>query len=313
MKVSNALPADYLLHHYRITKTLGGGGFSIVYLADDTKKNRQVVIKEYLPSNRATRRDGETVESLSTDTASSFNTGIKRFFDEVTTLSKISHPNIVHVTDFFRENNTVYMVMKYEEGKDLRWYIKRHDGQLSEKFIRTVFPQLLEGLRELHNRRLLHLDIKPANVYLRPGGSPLLLDFGAAQSALVGERRLGPHTLTRGFAPLEQHLRGHVGPWTDMYAIGATMWACMCGKAPPPAIERAEKDTYKPAVRSFARRYSLPLLEAVDWCLQMNQLDRPQKADDLLAALNQTAPEMPEPESASLIERLGLRLPWAKK
>ena len=313
MKVSNALAAGYLLHHYRITKTLGGGGFSIVYLADDTKKNHQVVIKEYLPSNRATRRDGETVESLSTDTASSFNTGIKRFFDEVTTLSKINHPNIVRVIDFFRENNTVYMVMKYEEGKDLRWYIKRHDGQLSEKFIRTVFPQLLEGLRELHNRRLLHLDIKPANVYLRPGGSPLLLDFGAAQSALVGERRLGPHTLTRGFAPLEQHLRGHVGPWTDMYAFGATMWACMCGKAPPPAIERAEKDRYKPAVRSFARRYPQPLLEAVDWCLQMNQLDRPQKVDDLLAALNQTAPEMPEPESESLIERLGLKLPWARK
>ncbi len=313
MKVSNALAAGYLLHHYRITKTLGGGGFSIVYLADDTKKNHPVVIKEYLPSNRATRRDGETVESLSTDTASSFNTGIKRFFDEVTALSKISHPNIVRVTDFFRENNTVYMVMKYEEGKDLRWYIKRHDGQLSEKFIRTVFPKLLEGLRELHNRRLLHLDIKPANVYLRPGGSPLLLDFGAAQSALVGEWRLGPHTLTRGFAPLEQHLRGHVGPWTDMYAIGATMWACMCGKAPPSAIERAEKDTYKPAVRSFARRYSRPLLEAVDWCLQMDQLDRPQKVDDLLAAFNQTAPEMPEPESESLIGRLGLKLPWTKK
>jgi serine/threonine protein kinase len=315
MKITNALPQGYLLHQYRIARTLGGGGFSIVYLAHDTRAGQPVVIKEYLPGKQATRRDGESVESLSAETATTFNTGMKRFLDEANALAKVQHPNIVRVTDFFRENNTVYMVMNYEEGKDLRWYINRHHGRMSEKFIRTVFPQLLAGLRELHNNHLLHLDIKPANVYLRPGGSPLLLDFGAAQSAFVGERHVGPHTLTRGFAPIEQHTRGHIGPWTDLYAIGATMWSCLCGKAPPPANKRAEKDRLKPAVRQFAGRYSRQLLEAVDWCLQMDQMSRPQKVDDLLDFLNRepgTAPA-PAPAPETLLTRLGLKLPWNRK
>ncbi len=313
MKIANALPQDFLLHQYRIAKTLGGGGFSIVYLAHDTRTSKPVVIKEYLPATQAKRREDESVETLSGDTATTFNSGMKRFFDEAKALAKIDHPNIVRVIDFFRENNTVYMVMNYEQGRDLRWYIKRHDGRMSEKFIRTVFPPLLEGLRELHNHRVLHLDIKPANVYLRPGGSPLLLDFGAAQPVSVEKRREGPHTLTRGFAPIEQHLRGHIGPWTDLYAIGATMWACLCGKAPPPATKRAEKDTYKPAVNQFARRYSRQLLEAVDWCLQMDQMSRPQKVDDLLDFLNKEPVDLAPAEPESLIERLNLKLPWSRK
>lgn len=313
MKITNALPPGYLLHQYRIAKTLGGGGFSIVYLAHDTRNDKPVVIKEYLPGKQATRRDGETVESLSAESHTTFNTGMKRFFDEAAALAKVNHPNIVRVTDFFRENNTVYMVMTYEDGKDLRWYIKRHDGRMSEKFIRTVFPLLLAGLRELHNHQILHLDIKPANVYLRPGGSPLLLDFGAAQPANAEKRQVGPHTLTRGFAPIEQHTRGHIGPWTDLYAIGATMYACMCGKAPPPAINRTEKDNLKPAVRQFSGRYTRPLLEAVDWCLQMDQLARPQKVDDLLDFLNKNPTEAGAPEPESLIDRLGLKLPWGRK
>ncbi len=310
MDITNALTAGYMLHHYQIAKTIGGGGFSIVYLARNTQTGKWVVIKEYLPDKQIVRPDGETVENLSGSTANTFNTGMKRFFDEAKALSTIQHPNIVRVTDFFRENNTVYMVMNYEDGKDLRWYIKRHDGRMTEKFIRTVFPPLLDGLRELHNNRLLHLDIKPANVYLRPGGSPLLLDFGAAQSPYVNERRKLPHTLTRGFAPIEQHTRGHIGPWTDLYAVGATMWACLCGKAPPTATKRAEKDTYKPAVRQFASRYSRQLLEAVDWCLQMDQMARPQSVDALLDFLNKEASGLPAREPETLIERLKQKLPW---
>lgn len=312
VNIENALPQGYPLHHYRIARTLGGGGFSIVYLAYDTVAGKPVVIKEYLPSNQATRAEDESVQSLSAETVSTFRQGMKRFFDEAATLAKINHPNIVRVTDFFRENNTVYMVMAYEEGKDLRHYIKRYGGRLSERFIRTVFPLLLEGLRELHRHNLLHLDIKPANVYLRPGGRPLLLDFGAAQAAFHGDKPLGPHTLTLGFAPIEQHRRGHVGPWTDLYAVGATMWACMSGRAPPPATERETRDTHKPAVRQFARRYSRQLLEAVDWCMQMDQLARPQNVDELLAFLRRPYTPPAQARRGSLLKRFGLALPWRK-
>ncbi len=311
-KIEHALPAGYLLHHYRVERTLGGGGFSIVYLAHDTKRDAPVVIKEYLPSSQAMRADGETVETISEDTTSAFRQGMKRFFDEAAALAKIDHPNIVRVTDFFRENNTVYIVMVYEEGKDLRHYIKKHGGELSEKFIRTVFPQLLEGLRALHAHGLLHLDIKPANIYLRPGGRPLLLDFGAVQSPFTGTQRAQAHTLTLGFAPLEQHERGHIGPWTDLYAVGASIYACMSGHAPPPSPQRAAKDSYKPAMRRFARRYSRNLLEAVDWCLTMDQLQRPQTVDDLLAFLRQPEPDAPPDDPDSLIERLRAKLPFGR-
>ena len=116
MKITNALPQDYQLHRYRIVRTIGGGGFSVVYLAHDSENDKPVVIKEYLPANRVKRVNGVSVEGLSAETNSTFNTGMKRFFDEAAILAKLKHPNIVHVTDFFRDNNTVYMVMDFERG-----------------------------------------------------------------------------------------------------------------------------------------------------------------------------------------------------
>lgn len=309
-----ALPLGYLLHKYRISEVLGSGGFSIVYAAVDIRTNMRVVIKEYLPTDQAKRLPDETVESVSDESSNTFRHGMKRFFDEAAALAKVQHPNIVRVTDFFRQNNTVYLVMEHHEGHDLRWYLKRHHGRLSEKFIATVFPQLLEGLRALHGRGLLHLDIKPANIFLvRPGGKPILLDFGAAQASFVDKKRTGPHTLTLGFAPIEQHRRGNLGPWTDLYAMGATLYACMSGKSPPPAPQRAEKDTYKPALRAFKQYYSQPLLEAVDWCLQLDQEQRPKKADDLLEVFKRLSAEPPHGAPGGLLYRLTQIVSWYKK
>jgi len=305
----STLPKGHALSHYRIDKAIGGGGFSYVYLALDEKTTEPVAIKEFLPSSEAHRVDESRVEPLSEDHATAYKQGIKRFFDEAALLAKVNHPNIVRVVNFFRANNTVYMVMRYENGKDLRVYIKRKSGDLGENALRAIFPPLLLGLREVHNVNLLHLDIKPANIFLRPGGNPLLLDFGAARIAGVGQRTAGPYTLTHGFAPIEQHLGGHVGPWSDLYAIGASMWSCITGRPPPSATERRTKDTYKPATRQFAKRYSNQLLEAIDWCLQFHQLDRPQSVQALLDFMNPLHTTDMEPVKETWLSRLGLRRP----
>lgn len=305
------LPRGYTLHGYRIEKPVGGGGFSQVYLATALERAEPVIVKEYLPSLQARRLDDERVEPASQLTNSLYRQGIKRFFEEASALAKIRHPNIVQVLDIFRANNTVYMVMSYEEGRDLRWYIKRKSGGLSERFLRTVFPPLLHGLKELHDRQMLHLDVKPANILLRPGGKPLLLDFGAVRPAVLQRKPPGPHTLTMGFAPIEQHQGGHLGPWSDLYAIGASMWACISGRPPPPATKRVVKDRHKPATRVYARRYSAQLLEAIDWCLQLNQLERPQNVQELLDSLDPAKrDEVTEPEGTLL--GLSLRMPWEK-
>ncbi|GMR20095.1 MAG: hypothetical protein BMS9Abin36_0690 [Gammaproteobacteria bacterium] len=311
-KVKNALPKGYQLQQYRIERAIAGGGFGIVYLATDTTIDEHVAIKEYLPSSKACRLKDASVQCNSEENATPFKQGLKRFFEEASALAKLNHPNIVHVQNFFRDNNTVYMVMDYEKGRDLRFYIKRH-GKLSEKFIRTVFPELLLGLEELHKHNLLHLDIKPANIFLRQGGKPLLLDFGAVREALDGQPSMdGPHTLTRGFAPIEQHQHKAIGPWTDFYALGASMYACIAGKPPPAATDRLKRDIFRPASITFTRHpYSVQLLEAVDWCLQLSPTDRPQSVKELLDFLNEssdTATQIYTPWYLTPIS-----MPWSKK
>jgi len=283
LRLKHALPKGTNLGRYLIEGTIGGGGFSIVYRALDRENKTKVVIKEFMPMEKARRREDHSLEYMSEDSAdTSPNSGIKRFFDEAGALARFSHPAIVKVTDVFRANNTVYMVMHYHKGNDLRWYIKRHNGRLSEKFIRTVFPKLMEGLQAMHEQNMLHLDIKPANILIRPGGKPLMLDFGATKESLISNRASGPHTLTMGFAPLEQHRHAHVGPWSDIYALGATMYACIAGKAPPNALEREQKDKLKPLRKTHNRLYSKAILETIDWCLQLDQLQRPQSIRELI-------------------------------
>jgi serine/threonine protein kinase len=176
--------------------------------------------------------------------------------------------------------------MRYERGRTLQEHIKSRRGALEELWVRNTFAQLLDGLREVHSHKLLHLDLKPANVYLRNDGTPLLLDFGAARHTLRGEGVKLPPTYTPGFASPEQYTRRQlVGPWSDIYAIGATMYATL-GEAPAQAANlRLENDTLVPAARAWRGRYSAELLDIIDWCLRLNYLQRPQSAFTLQKAL----------------------------
>ena len=153
-------------------------------------------------------------------------------------------------------------------------------------WVRATFAQLLNGLREVHANKLLHLDIKPGNVFLRDDGSPLLIDFGGARQTLSAEGVTLPLTYTPGFAAPEQYARaGELGPWTDIYSVGATVYACFAGAAPQPAHERLVKDELVPARRAWAERHSALLLDIVDWCLRLDHLERPQSVLALQKAL----------------------------
>jgi hypothetical protein len=288
-QANQPLPQGTLLQKYRILRVLAAGGFSFVYLAHD-EKEAPVAIKEYLPSTLALRVNGalnpQVPAQFSSDDLAKFRAGMKCFFEEAGSIAHIEHPNVVRVLDFFRANDTVYLVMRYERGRTLYEHIKSHRGPLEELWVRNTFAQLLDGLREVHKEKLLHLDIKPANVYLRNDGSPVLIDFGGARQMLSAEGMKLPPTYTPGFAPPEAHLRRELlGPWSDIYSVGATMYGCFAGAAPQPADARLENDALAPASRAFAGKYAADLLRIVDWCLQLDHLRRPQSVLALQKAL----------------------------
>lgn len=306
------------LENYVITRKLGGGGFSIVYQAKVGDSEELVAIKEYMPRKLAYRgEDGRSIHTRDDKSAEQFAHGRRLFFQEANTLADIKHPNIINVTNFFRANDTVYMVMAYEKGINLQDYIKRHKGGLSEKFIYHVFLPLLDGLKLIHNKGLLHMDIKPGNIHLRPGGSPVLLDFGAVHEMQQSRKYQPGQVLTLGFSPVEQSMSGgYVGPWTDIYAIGATMRACIEGMAPPPAEERRMEDTMRPALEVYRKNYSRKLLAAIDWAMEVDPMYRPQTVDELLDAMNNgSGPPRgsgEEAEKDSVLGRLASSLSWIR-
>ena len=284
-QANQPLPEGTLLQKYRILRVLASGGFSFVYLAHD-EKEAPVAIKEYLPATLALRVNGAAHPQVPEEHLAKFRAGMKCFFEEAGAIAHLEHPNVVRVLDFFRANDTVYLVMRYERGRSLQEHIKNHRGPLEELWVRNTFAQLLDGLREVHTHKLLHLDIKPANVYLRNDGSPVLIDFGAARQVLSSEDSTLLPTYTPGFAPPEMHLnRALLGPWSDIYSVGATMYACFAGAAPQSADARLEKDLLVPASRAFAKKYAPDLLRIVDWCLELVHLRRPQSVLALQKAL----------------------------
>ena len=293
-QANHALPAGYQLDEYRIEHQFSLGGFSIVYLATDAT-GQFVAIKEYLPNSLALRGEGEIKPTISEEHLPAFRYGMKCFFEEGRALAKLSHPNVIRVLNFFRANDTVYMVMEYEQGRTLQEMIQKNRAIITENFIRNVFTKLLNGLREVHSHKLLHLDLKPSNIYMRNDYTPVLIDFGAARQTLATDTPMLKPMYTPGFASPEHYKqRELLGPWSDIYSVGASMYACMAGSAPQAADIRSEKDRLIPAMVRWEGQYSDQLLETVDWCLCLNHFYRPQSVFALQKALTE-AVEKPEP------------------
>ncbi len=275
------LPPDTVIGGYRIVRKVAAGGFGLVYLALDAE-GQQVAVKEYLPSSLASRAPGELLPQVLPEKLSLYRLGLKSFFEEGRSLAQISHPSVVSVLNFFRENETVYMVMNYLEGAALQDFIVtardlKQSKVFRESTIRSLFDEILRGLRIVHQHKMLHLDIKPANIFITDDNRSVLIDFGAAREVLSKEGNFIRPMYTPGFAAPEMYRRdSSMGPWTDIYAIGACMYACMQGYPPNEAPQRQEKDRIAIALARLRGTYSDNLIEVVEWCMSLDPLSRPQ-------------------------------------
>ncbi len=275
------LSPDTPLGGYRVIRRLAAGGFGVVYLAIDGD-GQKVAIKEYLPSSLATRAPGELTPKVPPEKLSLYRLGLKSFFEEGRALAQISHPSVVSVLNFFRENETVYMVMNYLEGASLQDFIVtardlKREKVFRESTIRSLFDEVLRGLRIVHQHKMLHLDIKPANIFVTDDNRAVLIDFGAAREVLSKEGNFIRPMYTPGFAAPEMYRRdSSMGPWTDIYAIGACMYACMQGFPPTEAPQRQEKDRLTLALGKLRGVYSDNLIEVIEWCMALDPLSRPQ-------------------------------------
>ncbi len=285
------LPPDAVIGGYRIVRKVAAGGFGVVYLATDPE-GQQVAIKEYLPSSLVSRAPGSLLPEVPPEKLSLYRLGLKSFFEEGRALAQISHPSVVSVMNFFRENETVYMVMNYLEGASLQdFIITARDQKKSKVFrestIRSLFDEILRGLRIVHQHKMLHLDIKPANIFITDDNRAVLIDFGAAREVLSKEANFIRPMYTPGFAAPEMYRRDTtMGPWTDIYAIGACMYACMQCYPPNEAPQRQDKDRIAIALTRLRGVYSDNLIQVVEWCMALDPLSRPQTVFVLQKAMN---------------------------
>ena len=277
----SSLPPDTMIGGYRIERKLSAGGFGVVYLAVDSE-GQQFAIKEYLPASLASRAAGELLPQVLPEKLSLYRLGLKSFVEEGRSLAQISHVSVVSVLNFFRENETVYMVMNYLEGGTLQdFIITARDLKKSKVFrestIRSLFDEILRGLRIVHQHKMLHLDIKPANIFITDDNRAVMIDLGAAREVLSKEGNFIRPMYTPGFAAPEMYRRdSSMGPWTDIYAVGACLYACMQGYPPNDAPQRIEKDRLSLALSRLRGVYSDNLIEVVQWCMALDPLARPQ-------------------------------------
>ena len=285
-----ALQPGTKIGRYEVLAVLGQGGFGITYRARDIQLNREVAIKEYLPTSLAIRRDGITVLPRSTKVAEDFTWGRDRFVSEGQTLATLHRaPGIVRVFDFLEINGTAYIVMEMLHGDTLEGRLKK-SGRLDAAGTDRILWTLLDGLEQVHNAGFLHRDIKPANILLDEQGNPTLIDFGASRAAMAGRTTAMTAIFTPGYAAAEQMTSAKQGPWTDIYGLSATLYHAIIGKAPPNAFDRMLDDDYEPIAKLATPGFPAGLLAGIDAGLAVRASDRPQSIAGWRTILSMAAP-----------------------
>lgn len=291
--VTVAVPAHHLLPgtllngKFCIGKALGEGGFGITYIGRDVNLDIKVAIKEYYPNgyvNRSNTTSPQVNEGTTEERKDFFNKGRERFLREARILAKFSgEPGIVDVRDFFEENNTAYIVMEYLDGEDLKVFLRKNGTLTAEKTVNLLMP-VMNSLKKVHSENLIHRDISPDNIML-VGDKVKLLDFGAARSVSAAENKSLSIMLKQGYAPEEQYRsKGNQGPWTDIYALCATMYKCITGITPDDATQRVFSDEVKTPT-ALGVPISSDIENAIMRGMSVHQKDRYQSIEDLIRGL----------------------------
>jgi WD40 repeat protein/serine/threonine protein kinase len=290
---------------------LGAGGFGITYMADDVALNRSCAIKEYFPSDFAARDSTLMVRSKSTACAEDYEWGLERFIEEAQTLAKFEHPNITRVHRYFRANNTGYMVLKFEEGTSFKTWLDKLGRPPSQAELDGILRPLLDALDLIHAQDFLHRDIAPDNIIIRPDGSPVLIDFGSARGEVAQHSRTVSALVKPGYSPFEQYAATgkQQGPWTDIYALGATLYHAVTGSRPYDSPTRMTTDDLKPAAEAARAKYRPAFLKAVDQAMRLRIEDRPRSVDVWRKAL---LGESPAPVARIVPAKADVGLPLAR-
>ena len=288
-----------LIGRYTIEGVLGQGGFGITYLGMDELHKKKVAIKEFFPQGIVTRNIEyeDTVTVTLVGEKENYDKGKERFLKEAQTMAMFSKDKgIVKALDFFEINNTAYIVMEYLEGVTLKQYLRENKRIDAEDLVELLVP-LIEALDEIHSQGLIHRDISPDNIMVLPDGRIKLMDFGAARDYTeFGEKSLSI-VLKPGYAPPEQYqTHGVQGPWTDIYALCATMYKCITGENPPDAIDRLVDDHLK-KISTFGITVSPQIEEAIIKGMSVAAKDRYQNVGDFCEDLYGGYEENSEPEA----------------
>ena len=297
------LASGTVLRDCVVESVLGRGGFGVVYKGRHRMLQADVAIKEYFPRELAARRSG-VVQPAESGIEASFEDGLRRFLEEGRRLEAFrEHPNIVTSRDLFRANGTAYMVMDFVDGLPLSALLelreKRGEPFTEGDLLQVILP-LLSGLKRAHESGLYHRDIKPSNILIRrKDNQPVLIDFGAAKQETSGvTKSMAPYT--DGYAAMEQVGEGAIGPWTDIYGVGAVMWRMVAGGNPPwepPSLAKVQQRAYAvmqggadplPSASVVGQGRFLPrLLESIDQCLVISDASRIRSCDELLAKVRE--------------------------
>ena len=270
------LAAGTMIDHYVIRSVLGAGGFGITYLAQHELLGRNYAIKEYIP-DEFSYREGQSVRSTS-HSEPTYRWGLERFLAEARALARFKHPSIVNVVSVFELNDTAYMVLDYERGRDLGVWLKELGRPPTQGETDRIVLALLSALDAVHEHGLLHRDIAPDNILIRDDGTPVLIDFGSARESVRGRSKVMSAIVKRGYSPPEQYTSRPAlqGAWSDIYALAATIYRMLSGEIPLDATDRMLDDDLPPLVSRVRGTYRLSFIRAIEHGLRLQSRDRPQ-------------------------------------